>query len=348
MFEPKFKLTHTIINNLVKVEREKISLQKTQLSSRISNSLKAKSKATNLFHLAHIIGANISLKDAEKLSEGKKFEQSDARLLVINNFRNSLEFTRSTAADTYIDVDLNVLIHLNKIMLTGWKETWEAKFRTSGEELDVNLDNWVDLRDKEIEPVRIQEELLNLIEWYKTNRGKIDPLIRIAVFIYRLIRITPFIAGNKLTVIAIADLLLYKNGFIDNTFLPVTRNFDIYEDEYLESWTSALANQEDITLWVERFIRNISNDMLDLREEAQKLLGDEEKSTKQPFLDLNKRQLKILRYLQNIPAVKREDYVQMMDVSTMTAFRDLTDLSKKKLLKVEGKGRGTKYMLKNR
>ncbi len=348
MFIPKFNLTHTIVNNLVKLEHEKTVTERAILSGRVFNNMKNQTKAVNLFHLGHMIGSNITLKDAERLTEGKKFENDDAKVIIINNFRSCLEFTRSSAANTYIDIDLNVLGHLNKIMLTHWKESWEAKFRTGGEDIDVNLDNWVDLRDKTIEPLRLQGELLSLIEWYKTQRGKIDSRIRIAVFVYRLLRIAPFVAANKLSIIAITDMLLYKNGFAENTYFPITRNFDIYEDEYLEAWTNAIANDEDLTLWIERFIRNLSNDMADVNEQMGKMSADEEKSTKQPFLDLNKRQLKILRYLQNIPSVKREDYVQMMDVSTMTAFRDLNDLVKKKLIKIEGQGRGTKYMLRHR
>ena len=348
MFNPKFNLTHTIINNLVKLEKERVTIMSGDYDSRIVNKMNTDSKSANLFHLSHMIGSNIGISDAKKLAQGKKFENSDARLTVLNNFRNALEFTRSSASNTYVDVDLNILLHLNKIMLHGWKESWEAKFRTGGEDIDVTLDNWIDLRNKNIEPLKIQEKLLELIEWYKTQQGKVDPIIRISVFLYRLIRISPFIAANKLSIIAITDLLLYKNGFIEKVYLPVTRNFDIYEDEYIEAWTNATTNKGDLTLWIERFIRNLANDTLDIREKLNKLLGEEAKAAKRPFLDLNKRQLKILRYLQNIPAVKREDYVQMMDVSTMTAFRDMTDLVRKKLLKVEGQGRGTKYMLKNR
>ena len=173
-------------------------------------------------------------------------------------------------------------------------------------------------------------------------------IIRIAVLLYRLIRISPFIVANKLTLIAVADFLLFKNGYIDRTYFPSTRNFYVYEDEYLEAWTQSIEHNENMTLWIERFVRNLANDMVDTREEVQKNLQEETRSIKQPFLDLNKRQLKILRYLQTIPTVKREDYVQMMDVSTMTAFRDLNELVSKKLLKVEGKGRGTRYMLYNR
>ena len=348
MFDPKFALTHSILNSIVKVEKEKTLIEKSTVTPRITTKVKDESKSINLFHLAHIIGLNITLKDAEKLTEGKSLDAEDVRIAILNNFRNALEFTRSTSANAYVDIDLNVLLHLNKIIVTTWKESWEAKFRTSGEELDVNLDNWVDLRDKEIEPIRVQEELISLIEWYKTQQGKIDPLLRITVFIYRLMRISPFVAANKLTIIAITDLLLYRNGYIEHTHLPISRNFDVYGDEYIEAWTSAIAAEDEITLWVERFVRNISNDMFDMREKVTKMTAEDEKTTKQPFLDLNKRQLKILRYLQTIPAVRREDYVHMMDVSTMTAFRDLDDLVKKKLLKIDGRGRGTKYMLRNR
>jgi hypothetical protein len=40
--------------------------------------------------------------------------------------------------------------------------------------------------------------------------------------------------------------------------------------------------------------------------------GEETNTNSQPLLDLNKRQLKILRYLQTIPTVKREEYCQCL------------------------------------
>ena len=259
----------------------------------------------------------------------------------------------------YSDIDINVILHLNKILLTNWKELWEAKFRSSGDIISDSYDSWVYIHDKKIDLSLIQSELSELINWYKTNNIKVNSIIRIAVFIYRLIRISPFLYLNKLTVIAVADYLLYKNGYVHKTYIPISRNFDIYEDDYIECWNHALQGKldpktqtviemEDITIWLERVIRNISNDFVEVREAQYSKISDTEKGVRQPFLDLNKRQLKILRYLQTIPTLKREDYVQIMDVSTMTAFRDLSELVKKKLLKIEGRGRGTKYMLANR
>jgi len=337
-----------MVMNLVKLEVEKSLIEHETLTTQQKSSLKLRAKAVNMFHMAHIIGVELTLKDAEKAAEGRKIKTDDARGVILNNYRNSIEFVRSNITDTYVDIDLNIMLHLNKILLTDWKETWESKFRTGGEDIDMILDNWVALRDTSIEAVRIQDEILQVLDWYKSSIAKVHNIIRIGVLIYRLMRISPFMVSNKLSIISIADFLLQKNGYLEHTYLPATRNFDVYEDEYRESWTHAIDNNEDITLWLERFIRNLSNDMVDVREEISKSAQSESKSSKQPFLDLNKRQLKILRYLQTIPTVKREDYVQMMDVSTMTAYRDLDGLVQKKLLKVEGKGRGTRYMLYNR
>lgn len=355
MYDPQYSISDSLLNNIVKLEIDKHYLESTQVSTKTRNRLASRAKTSNLFHFAHTLNINLTLKDAEKISDGKKIVTEDARGTILNNFRNALEFTRSNISETYIDIDLNILQHLNKILLTDWKESWEAKLRTSGENIDLSLENWATLRDQSIESLYVQQKLVELLDWYKSSMSKVHSLIRIGVFVERLIEISPFIYLNKLTTIAIADYLLYKNGYVAKSHFPTVRNFDVYQDEYLEAWNQRRMNAEmdpekaeDITLWLERFIRNLSVDMRETKEEMQKQIREEEKGSKQPFLDLNKRQLKILRYLQTIPVVKREDYVQMMDVSTMTAYRDLNELVQKKLLKVEGQGRGTKYMLYHR
>lgn len=349
MYEPKFTITNSLLNNIVKLEINKSKIEASEAPTKVRNSLVKRAKTLNIFHMGHQIGLKLTLKDAAKIAEGKTLVTDDARGKILNNYRNILEFTRSNISDSYLDIDLSIIVHLNKILLTDWRETWEAKFRTGGETIDLNLENWAPMRDQSIDPIQIQNEIINLLDWYKSNAAKVNNLIRIAVFVYRLMQICPFIFLNKLSNIAIADFLLYKNGYIDKCYLPTCRNFDVYEDEYIESWNQNLnSGGQDITLWIERFVRNLANDMEETYEEMKKESEGENKSQKRPFLDLNKRQLKILRYLQTIPTLKREDYVQMMDVSTMTAYRDLTELLEKKLIKLDGKGRGTKYMLSSR
>lgn len=347
MYEPKYQISDRLLLDLIKIEHNKIHLESNDLSSQTKKMLDLKSKSVNIFHMAHMIGVELTIKDAEKAIEGKKVATNDFRGTLLNNFRNCMDFVRSNVTDSYMDIDINLLLHFNKILLTDWKEVWEAKFRGTSEEPDGNLDNWIQLRNQSLHGLMIEEKLNELFTWYKGSTSKIHPLIRISIMIYELMRISPFAYCNELTIIAITDYLLQKNGFIQKTFLPIVREFDLHDSENIEIWKLTNENKGDLTMWIERFIQNLNSGINEDVDRIQQVTKSE-KTSKQPFLDLNRRQLKILRYLQTIPTVKREDYVQMMDISTMTAFRDLSDLVEKKLIRIEGKGRGTKYVLVNR
>lgn len=347
MYQPNYRLSDRLINHLAKLEADKAVVAHYANSPTIKPRLEKRAKALNLFHLAHLLEVPMTLREVERVAEGKKVVTDDKKGTLINNFRNILEFNRSSVAGSYADVDLNLLTHLNKLLLSDWHESWEAKIRTMNESPDGEFDQWVGARNQELDPKETLNQVSEAIEWYKSNQSIVFVLIRIAVLLRRLIEISPFVFGNQLTIIGLADYLLMKTGYASKGFVPAVRGFDMAQEDYLD--TLMLTKESgDMSLWIERFVRNLASDMTEVSEEFSVAMAEQEKSAKQPFLDLNKRQLKILRYLQTIPTVKREDYCQMMDVSTMTAFRDLADLVNKKLVKIEGQGRGTKYMLYNR
>lgn len=347
MEDSKFVISNRLLNYIIKIETTKVSLDAAPPTYQVRSKLSLRAKSLDLFHLAHMLGMSLTLKDAEKLAEGRKLESKDQKLNLLVNFRNALEYNRAVIGDNATPVDLNLLLHLNKIVLTDWRESWDVRFRDEGEALDPSTDNWVELHDPNISGAQIETALRELFDWFAANSTRMNGLIAIGILLFRILEIMPFVIGNKLTILALADALLYRFGYADKTFLPVVRNFDQHESEYIESWQIA-RRSFDVSVWLEKFIGNLAQDIQENKAEVDQFLAEEEKGAKQPFLELNKRQLKILRYLQTIPTVKREDYCQMMDVSTMTAFRDMNDLVRKKLVKIEGQGRGTKYMLANR
>jgi Fic family protein len=346
MFEPKYTYTDKLVSSLIKVEKAKTEITLQDLNYNVKSKLTLNAKALDLFHLANMIGTEITIKDAERLAETRRLDVNNSEMsYILINFRNALEFTRSNASDSYSELDLAVILHLHKLVLTNWRESWEANFRQLEGKLSNEWgDDWIDYRDTGISPSQIEDEINSLIEWYKSSMPTVNPLVRIGLTIERLIEICPFTVGNKHTIIAIADYLLYKNGFASKTFTSVVRNFDLRNQKYLTAVDLSRKNF-DSSIWLEAFVEGQLKNLTDALENISVYIVEDEKSKQQPFLDLNKRQLKVLKYLQTIPTIKREDYCQMMDVSTMTAFRDFDDLVRKKLLKVEGRGRGTRYRL---
>ncbi len=347
-YEPVYTITDKLLNSIVRLEIDRVAMETSQLSYNVRTRMADGAKASNLFHLAHILGLEVTIKDSEKLVEGRKLPIEDSGARLLTNFRNVLEFNRSSVTDGQLDLDVALLLHLNKIVLTEWRESWDVRLRNTNEIIDANLDSWAEVRDQQIPPEELEAEVKLVLEWFNRSQGSVHDVIRIGVLLFRLVEIMPYIAANKLTLMALADFLLNRQGYINKSFLPVVRVFDVNQAEFISLWNSARVGH-DLTPWLEKFSQGLTKDIQETKGQVDKVMSEEdEKSTKQPFLDLNKRQLKVLRYLQTIPTVKREDYCQMMDVSTMTAFRDLNDLIRKKLLKIEGRGRGTKYKLSNR
>lgn len=348
MYEPKFTITNKLLQEIVETEKTVTLITHSDISAQQLLKLKSTSKTYNLFHLAHMLNTDLSLKDAQRITEGKLYDQDNKTSIILSNLRNVLEFTRTTLQDDYRDLDASMLLHMNKNLLANWKEVWDVKFRNPEIVEDTEWNDWVRLIDKTVEPLTLQDELKAAFDWYKITSPSLHPLIRIPVLLFRLVQLSPFSHGNKFTIICGMDFLLLKLKYLGNDVLPVFRLFDLNNNLYISTIESLSQNpNQDITYWIETFNRSLADELKKLQHEidVEIVEGSRNQNT---FLDLNNRQLKILKYLQTIPTVKREDYVQMMDVSTMTAFRDLNSLVTKKLIKIQGRGRATKYMLTNR
>lgn len=344
MYNPVYSYSDNLVNSLLKIESLKTYLNALDLSYTIRHRLTMNAKTQDLFHFGHLLGLDMTLKDAERIAGGLRLEGfKDQNAYIINNFRNTLEFNRSNIADTYSEIDFTVLLHLNKLITSSWRESWDSRFRNLSDEL-LDEDEWIKLRDLSITGEQVQGIMIEFVEWYKSSLANVPPVIRIGVALYRLIEVAPFYAANYYSFVALADYLFYKVGLSSRSYSSFVRDFDVNRSKYIEAFNIS-KNSHDITFWLETLADSLIKELSEAKEGLGKFIEEEEKSKTQPFLDLNKRQLKVLRYLQSVPVIKREDYCHMMEVSTMTAFRDLNDLVRKKLIKVEGKGRGTKYRL---
>lgn len=343
-----YYISNQVLNNLIQLEVTRAELKNFEVQVEMLRKLEEECFIENMLHTSNMLGIQQTYKDAEKFSEMKIEIGNDTSKQILNNYRNVLEYIKSNETNNYIDINVNMLIHINKLLINGWKEEWEAGLRNDNK-INLMHDDWGEFIDNSIVLTNIHFETQENIDWYKNNITRIHPLIRIAVLVYRLIRITPFRNLNKLSHIAISHFLLQKNRYFYNSPISMSKIFDKNNTLFQNSIRTSINDEhENITSWIEVFTGSIGLEYKELLAKLQQANESTVKIEEKPFLDLNKRQLKILRYLQSIPTVKREDYIQMFDVSTMTAYRDLNALVKKKLLKIEGEGRATHYKLANR
>jgi len=192
----------------------------------------------------------------------------------------------------------------------------------------------------EIETLTVK--ILN--DYYGYN--SLNRFYKLSLLVQSLLQIQPFIAYNKYTIALITDLLLSQEINIQDNIFNIMEFFITKQSDIKRAFNNEVQANIEVA-WHELFLGFFANTIEELLVELEKSNDNKSKLNK-PFLDLNRRQLRILKYLQTIHSLKREDYVQMMDVSTMTAYRDLQGLVDYKLIKTMGIGRGTKYVLSSR
>ncbi|BCX14035.1 MAG: hypothetical protein KatS3mg085_567 [Candidatus Dojkabacteria bacterium] len=339
-----FLYNNKIVNHLIALESHKVNLSLLEISNDFKSKILNEVKLKNIFFIASILGIpQFTIKDAQKFLNSKGFVAESLDYQVLHNSINAFEFNKSALADTFNQTDESALLHINRLLILNWRDNWDARFRNFHEKVDETFDRWISLRDTQInddERIRRYKELL---QWFSDVKNDFPFWIKFSRFVFESIRLAPFIAGNQLTTIIASDFILYKNGYSTKLYMSTAEMFALNQQRIIETYQAAVINGE--SYWHENFLQIVLDYFLILRKNLNKFLASQEKAKSQPFLELNKRQIKILKYLQSVPTIKREDYCHMMEVSTMTAFRDLNDLVDKKLLKVEGKGRATKYKL---
>jgi hypothetical protein len=341
-----FIYNNKIVNSLLKIETHKLSMLHTGFSSDTKYKISHDVKLKNIFYIATLLGLKqFTLKDAEKFLQTKNFvsESQSLEVQILRNSMNALDFNKSNLADTFSQLDENALLHINRLLLSNWKHSWDARFRNFQENVDETFDTWVNLRDKSLNDEERIQRYKNIINWFVDLKNDYPFWIKFSKWIYESIKLSPFIAANQLTTIIGSDFLLYKKGYSSKLFMSTVELFVQNNFEIIDTYKNCVKMGE--LFWHEKFLEIVAAYFTNLRESLNKFIAIEENSKKQPFLELNKRQIKVLKYLQSVATIKREDYCHMMEVSSMTAFRDLNDLVNKKLIKVEGKGRATKYRL---
>lgn len=338
-------LSHNIVNQLIRIESflQKIELTKEEEALTAINTEKFDK---TLFYIINGLGINISLKDAAKLGLDKKVQTQDFRGDLVDNFRSAWKLGMSVAESDTIGITPNLLLQLNQTLARGSVEDWKLKYREAGEQFSLVYDDLLDIVPAENKGINTEEIVESIVNDFNAANNH-NRLYKISLIAYHLLRLQPFMVFNKFSILlAIETLLERKLGSNYNT--PIVAEFFTQQrPQIIRTFEITDLPAQEVS-WHELFLNFLSEAFEYTTKNLNKKSQAKPANINKPFLDLNRRQLKVLKYLQTIPTVKREDYVQMMEVSAMTAYRDLQVLLNHKLIKAMGTGRGTKYMLYSR
>lgn len=346
MYTPTFTLTHKTVHYLIKLELALRDIRETPLTVTAKKELVQRMGAENLFNLGRVSGAEISFKKAQEIFGGQTISAQKPGERLISNYRSTSDFIFASGTDRYLAFAPPLLLHLNKLVMNDVVESWDiGRFRHLGDIPNPQFDKWSQLKGIDLSLQQFETHFSNVMNWFSDTKHLVHPVIKIGCIIYELVKRYPFVAGNQVTILAITELLFERTKLSLSGLFPVCRSFSLYEAEYKEALEASMSKGEDQTIWIERFTRGVSLDFNALRQDIVRLEEEKIHKRKKRLLDLNARQLKLIRILEQKPKVKRQEYVRIMGVSTMTAYRDLDVLVKRKIIRVSGGGRSTYYSL---
>ncbi len=342
---PDYTNTNLIINYLIKIELILERIKNLPIPKTYIRDFQEDQYADDIEALSKLINDPIGLEEARKIFLGKIQPSSRSKYLIFTNYRNTIEFAKNYDRKNFMHPSTELMLHINSIVGSKIDEDWSAgRLRTFTEKPNPLYDSWIKLRD--YYPTVIFEEHFGDImsDMFETGKTTIPIFIRLALLIYEIIDKAPFTVVNQITAIALLSTLSADLNKNPNNTIPFAKILN-YIKQDLENAFKISKQHRDATSFIEAFLYSVSIHLLDLETKYTDLFNNKVKKYGKLNEKFNKRQLKILEYLENSNKITRDELAKMMGISFMTAYRDLLGLLKENYIEQHGVGRATYYSL---
>lgn len=337
-FEPRYKITSKLLDNIKKITEIKTELNNRRFSKTIRMRLEENAFSLSTHSSTSIEGNPLPLTEVRRILKNKPEHIRDSEKEVLNYNDALVYLQKLLGKGVRFNNDLVLDIH-EKVTEDLLSKEKVGSYRNSpvvvinpktGETVYLTPDI------KDVEPL-----MNSLLVYIDENREGVDPVILAGLFHKQFVIIHPFADGNGRTARLLTKLLLANMGL--DTF-----NLFSFENYYNKDVAKYFQNvgefgdyyeikeNIDFTEWLEYFTDGIINELL-------RVSGELEKVGFNPETSLKKHHNKILKYIEKHGFITDSDYSKLTDRAKATRALDFNKLIELGLIKREGKGRATHY-----
>lgn len=199
---------------------------------------------------------------------------------------------------------------------------------------------------------RVEEEMDRFLSWWKTSKDAEDGLLRAGLAHFYFVTIHPFEDGNGRIARALTDMALAQDEKIPNRYYSLSSQIMEDREEYYSVLERSQKGGGDVTEWLEWFLECHVRAVGGAGKLISGVLDKAEFWRRHAQTPLNERQRKVINKLLDAGrggfqgGLTTRKYVSMTGASRATAFREMSDLQEKGLLRPNAaKGRSTSYEL---
>ena len=339
---PKYTISNKLLSTIREIGESLGELKSLQLSVQELAKLEIEARELSSYASTSIEGNPLPLTDVKRLLKSQKEHMRDTQREVLN-YNKALESLYADVHSGKFKLNVKTLEKIQGQIVSGLMDNPAHRGALRKAPVIIHnprkIDEIIFIPPDSKDVRNLTDDLLKFIE---INIGKIDPIILAGIFHRQCVIIHPFIDGNGRTTRLLTTAILGGTGLdlfeifsFENYYnRNITRYFKAVglEGDYYE-----LKDDIDFSAWLEYFADGI----LDELRRVRKMLP--EQSATKPRLETHHRQ--ILDYIKEHGSITQREYGAISSRSLSARKLDFDKLIKLDLIKAEGTGRGTYYVL---
>jgi len=337
-----FTITNAITAALTRIERARGFLEAARLSEEWLRGMQARALVLEAHHTTHIEGTHLTLDQSEKLLAGEglvEVDPEDARELL--NYRDAFDLV-SEYLGGGAPITEGLIREIHKRLVRGVRGEAAApgEYRRVQNYIVHSITREVIYTPPPaLEVPRLMAEL---VAWLGKEHG-IHPVLVAGLAQFELVDIHPFLDGNGRTARLLSTLCLYRSGYDFKQLFTISEYYDRDRPAYYRALQEAREQNLDLTGWLEYFCEGLARQLGEVQAKGEGLIrqdvvvlrhGLTGRQRKAVELAVEKGKFGIQNYEAVLPGVTRR-----------TLQRELKELVKKGVLRVEGATRNLSYSL---
>ncbi len=196
---------------------------------------------------------------------------------------------------------------------------------------------------------RVEKEMRQFISWWESSLQNEDGLLRAGMAHFYFVTVHPFEDGNGRIARALTDMALAQDEKLEIRYYSLSSQIMEERDEYYRILEKC-SKGNDITEWLAWFLGCYARAVRGTEKIIANVLAKAEFWQRNSAIETNERQRKVVNRLLDAGkggfqgGLTTRKYVSMAKVSRATAFREISGLLQKKILRQNfAKGRSVSY-----
>lgn len=324
MFQPEFVYTTDMVNDLLKIERYRTSLEYLYLPTRIKQELLYKAKMKKTHFSTSIEGNLLSYDQVEKVIQKKGAGTKINAEREVINYWDALSFLEKEHAKNR-EISVDFIKELHGIVTKKGGKAKKSSFR--GEMPPGVLFAVYDSQTRMPEYIppewmELEQLVSDLVEWYHREEQLPIP-IKAAIFHYQFATVHPFEDGNGRCSRSLATYILMEHGYDFKGFNSMEEYYAMDLEGYYENLQMGLPalyydgrnKPPHLEKWIEFFVRIMALNAEKIYEMAEKANDKEENISLAEGLD--KKDKKMLRFVlkNHLNEIKTKDLADIFMVT---------------------------------